>query len=110
MLLQLSGVIGILAIVAAASGGIFAAESIVISSDLSAFRRASVSDLHWLFGATLGAPLTLRDWIVILAVLAFTGLNFFLWSLPISQLELFFISAPLGAAALALFMWFAPRK
>jgi hypothetical protein len=90
--------------------GIFITEPVLAAGDLSAPRRESLSDLHWLFGATLGAPLTLRDWIVILAVLAFVGLNFFLWSLPISQLELFFVTVPLGVVALAAFMWFAPRK
>jgi hypothetical protein len=68
-----------------------------------------LSDFDWQVAAIL-SPLSRRDWIVIAAVIAFVAFNFYLWSLPISQHTLFLISTPLGAAALAIFMRFAPRK
>jgi hypothetical protein len=107
---QLLNGIGGLLLLAVLATAVFASEPVVASSDLSALRRESFSDTHLVFAATLWTRLTLRDWIVTLAVLAFTGLNFFLWSLPISQMQLFFITAPLGMVALVVFMWFAPRS
>jgi hypothetical protein len=59
---------------------------------------------------TKNRPLSRRDWIVNLAVIAFVALNFYLWSLPISQRELFLMVVPLGLAAFAAFMRFAPRN
>jgi hypothetical protein len=70
----------------------------------------SLDEFQWLFGATIWTPLSRRDWIVTLAVIAFVAGNFYLWSLPISQSQLFLISVPLGVVAFAAFMRFAPRK
>lgn len=70
----------------------------------------SASGSHWAFGAMLWTPLSARDWLVTIAVLAFVALNVFLWSLPLSQHQLFYITAPLGVLALLAFTWFAPRR
>ena len=70
----------------------------------------SLDEFQWLFGATTWTPLSQRDWIVTLAVIAFVAGNFYLWSLSISQSQLFLISVPLGVVAFAAFMRFAPRK
>jgi hypothetical protein len=43
-------------------------------------------------------------------LLGFVALNFYLWSLPISQLLLFLISLPLSAAAFAAFLRYAMRE
>jgi hypothetical protein len=56
------------------------------------------------------APLARRDWSAILVLLGFVALNFYLWSLPISQLLLFLISLPLSAAAFAAFLRYAMRE
>lgn len=56
------------------------------------------------------APLAGRDWRAILVLAGFVALNFYLWSLPVSQLALFLISLPLGAAAFAAFLWYAMRE
>jgi hypothetical protein len=77
------------------------------SGDLWCERR-SWQDLALI--AALGPRLSVRDWILTVAVLAFVAVNFFLWSLPISQYQLFLITAPLGFAALIAFTYFAPRQ
>jgi hypothetical protein len=43
---------------------------------------------------------------LVLAGMGFIGFNFVLWSLPLTQLQLFLISVPLGAAAFAAFLWY----
>jgi hypothetical protein len=89
---------------------VLAAEPITAPIGIGMLGREGSLGLPWIIGAASWTRLTLRDWIVTLAVLAFVGLNFYLWSLPISQVMLFLISLPLGVVALAAFMWFAPRK
>jgi hypothetical protein len=42
---------------------------------------------------------------LVLAGIGFIGFNFFLWLLPLTQLQLFLISVPLGTAAFAAFLW-----
>ena len=88
-------------LVAVASVATFTSEPSVSSGDLGILRRESYVGAHWLFAATLWTPLSQRDWIVTVAVILFAGFNFYLWSLPISQLQLFLIIA---------FILWAPRK
>jgi hypothetical protein len=98
------------ALVGIVSTLVLVAEPITTPISTTVLGREGSLGLPWVIGAASWTRLTLRDWIVALAVLAFVGLNFYLWSLPISQTMLFLISLPLGVVALAAFMWFAPRK
>ncbi len=41
---------------------------------------------------------------MLLAGPGFIGFNFYLWTLPLTQMQLFLISVPLGAAAFAAFL------
>jgi hypothetical protein len=50
-----------------------------------------------------------RDLPMILAVLAFVGFNFWLWSLPLRQVQLFFISLPIGIGAMSALFWHVRR-
>jgi len=43
-------------------------------------------------------------------LVAFVGLNFWLWSLPIPQLQLFLLSLPLGIGAFFAFLKYAMRE
>jgi hypothetical protein len=88
----------------------YAGALVAASASLS---EASFVDLQWQdigIIAALGPRLTLRDWMMIVALLAFVALNVFLWSLPISQTVLFLITFPLGVAGLLAFMWFVQRE
>jgi hypothetical protein len=102
--------LGVAALVGIASALALTIEPIATPNSIGMLGREGAVGLPWVIGATSWTRLTLRDWIVTLAVLAFVGLNFFLWSLPISQTLLFLICFPLGIVALAAFMQFAPRK
>jgi hypothetical protein len=51
-----------------------------------------------------------RLWPLLAAGAAFIGLNFYLWTLPITKSQLFLISLPLGAAAFTGFMWHLLRE
>lgn len=50
------------------------------------------------------------DLLLIIGVLGFVGFNFYLWSRPITQFQLFLISLPLGLGAFAGFIWCVGRK
>jgi len=53
--------------------------------------------------------LTTGDWLLVLAVLAFVAFNFFLWALPLTQIQLFLISLPLGIAQQVAFLRYVMR-
>jgi hypothetical protein len=70
--------------------------------------RTSIRD--WALGAILRTSLELKDWLLVVAVLATVALNFFLWSLPIAQQQLFYISFPLGLATFVGLLWLIGRE
>lgn len=62
------------------------------------------------FSALLDYSLTLRDWLMIAGTLGIVALNMYLWSLPITQVQLFCISAPFGLCALLGMLWYVGRE
>jgi hypothetical protein len=60
--------------------------------------------------ALLGPPLSSGEWILIVGVLAYVAVNFFLWSLPMTQFQLFCISVPLGLCAFLAILWYVGRR
>lgn len=59
--------------------------------------------------AILSFRLTLRDWLLIAGVLGIVAVNMYLWSLPMTQVQLFCISAPFGLCALLGMLWYVGR-
>lgn len=97
-------------VVCIAAAALLAFETLSMPESIGIQGREGTSCFPWMLGVTSWTRLTIRDWAVSLATLAFVGLNFFLWSLPITQAQLFLISLPLGVVAFAAFIWLAPQK
>jgi len=50
-----------------------------------------------------------RDWLLTLLVVGFVAFNVSLWPLPISHVQLFLITLPVGIAFFAVFLWLVGR-
>ena len=105
----LLGCVGALALMAGASTAL-AGQPFAIDAEALEFHRERISIRDWALGAILWTPLKLKDWLLVVAGLVLVALNFFLWSLPISQHQLFYISFPFGIATFAGLMWFIGRE
>ena len=92
------------------AGGLVAVAASSAEISFESVQLPGINSLNMAFAAALGPHLSVRDWTVTIAVLIFAAFNVFLWTLPISQTDLFLITFPLGIAALLAFMWFAPRR
>ena len=51
-----------------------------------------------------------RDWLLILCVLGFVAFNVYLWTFPITQMQLFFISLLLGIGQNIAFLRYVMRE
>ena len=52
----------------------------------------------------------LRDWAFLVVCLAYIAVNFWIWSLHPTQMQLLLISAPLGMCAFGAMLWLAMRE
>lgn len=105
---ELLGCVSLLLLVVSASAETLDGQSPAIGDTIDGYREGMTS-AAWGIAATLFAPPEKREWLLILAVLAFVALNVFLWTLPISQVQLFLVSVPLGMGAFAGFIWYVGR-
>ena len=105
----LLGCVGALAFAVGASTAL-AGQISMIDAEAIEFPRERTSMRDWAFGAILWTPLKLKDWLLVVAVLAMVALNLFLWTLPVSQEQLFYFSLPLGLATFAGLLWFIGRE
>lgn len=103
----LLGCVGTLALIGAATA--LAGQPMIIDAEAQEIQQERASIRDWAFGAILLTPIKMKDWILIVAVLALVALNFFLWSLPISQHQLFYVTFPLGLVTFGGLIWFVGR-
>lgn len=68
-----------------------------------------ISTRDWSIGAALLTSHGKRDVVLLAASLAFIAFNVYLWTLPIPQTQLFYISAPLGFGFLVALIWWIGR-
>jgi hypothetical protein len=101
--------VGTLALVAGATTAL-AGQALTIDAEALEVHQGRTSIRDWAFGAILWTPLKLKDWLLVVSVLVLVALNVVLWSLPISQQQLFYISFPLGLATFAGLLWFIGRE
>lgn len=107
---RLVGYVGLLLLLVSGSAAILAGQASMLEDGAIEVHRVRIFIPEWGLVAGSLRPFDRRDWMLVIAVLAFVALNSFLWTLPMSQVQLFFISLPLGVAGFVGFMWLASRK